>query len=192
MGREDDHTIEPAPDPSLSWKLQWWAGLGSILVFLAFLQYAQPVAQPALNPVVDGVTRGHRWIYFFSSLVIAGMAYVAIIAYLHGRGWSWSGQTSSERTKTNRFLCLSAPLVCAFVCWLLLVLTIPDARSLGRNYVGTYCAWGAVSERQFQECLNHVTIDQVHRLDTLAARFARGEHDPCGPGIYCYTAEELH
>ncbi len=180
MGREDDYTIESGADLSLSWEL-WWAGLGSILVFLAFLQYVQG---PVTFPVLDAVTRGHRWNLIFP-LVIAGMAYAAMIAYLHDWWRDW-GRDWGKQIRVHRFLYLSAPLVCACVAWLVWVSAIPGARDLGRNYVGGYCAWGAVSERQFRECLNHVTIDEVDRLDTVAAKFARREHHPCGPGIYCY------
>jgi hypothetical protein len=56
--------------------------------------------------------------------------------------------------------------------------------------LGNYCQYGAVSRSQLYGCLDHVTDDQINRLDTDAARFARGQLNSClaDAGPYCANA----
>jgi hypothetical protein len=58
------------------------------------------------------------------------------------------------------------------------LLTGWDARD---NYLTPYCAYSAESQAQIDECLSKINSGDVDKLDTPAARFARGEID-CGPG----------
>ena len=53
-----------------------------------------------------------------------------------------------------------------------------DARD---NYLTPYCAYGARSETQRDDCLTHANTEEIDKLDTPAARFARGETG-CGAG----------
>lgn len=50
-----------------------------------------------------------------------------------------------------------------------------------------YCEYGALSEAQLQGCIDHVTVDDFDRLNTNAARYARGELDKCrrDAGPFC-------
>jgi hypothetical protein len=61
------------------------------------------------------------------------------------------------------------------------------ARELRGGEITDYCSYGAASEAQLHECINHVSTDYIDTLDTNAARFARaGEHvclEDAGP--YC-------
>lgn len=43
------------------------------------------------------------------------------------------------------------------------------------NMVDRYCRYGAVSQAQYQGCLDHVDADIVRRRDSPAARYAKGE-----------------
>ena len=60
-----------------------------------------------------------------------------------------------------------------------------DARD---NYLTPYCAYGAESQAQIDDCLADVNSDDVDELDTPAARFARGEIG-CGRGAGPLCAE---
>lgn len=53
--------------------------------------------------------------------------------------------------------------------------------------IARYCEYGAVSEAQLDGCKDHVEGDQVDRLDTNAARYARGDLDRClaDAGPFC-------
>lgn len=53
--------------------------------------------------------------------------------------------------------------------------------------VARYCEYGAVSQPQLDGCKDHVGNDQVDRLDTNAARYARGDLDRClaDAGPFC-------
>lgn len=54
----------------------------------------------------------------------------------------------------------------------------------------SYCYYGAVSNAQITGCLDHVTSDQIDKLDTDAARFAKGELTSClsDSGPFCAQA----
>jgi hypothetical protein len=56
--------------------------------------------------------------------------------------------------------------------------------------VADYCAYGAVSRAQFEGCKDHVSTDDVERLNTDAARFARRELEGClaDSGPFCERA----
>ena len=70
-------------------------------------------------------------------------------------------------------------------------LTAHDARD---NYLRYYCEYGAKSSAQLDGCMEHVTTEDVNKLDTQAARFARGETSECGPdsGPYCENASKYN
>lgn len=53
-----------------------------------------------------------------------------------------------------------------------------------------YCSYGSVSEAQRQGCEERVDVSAIRRLDTSAARFARGELNDClaDSGPFCQTA----
>jgi hypothetical protein len=57
----------------------------------------------------------------------------------------------------------------------------------GEDEVSAYCHYGAVSEAQLNGCIDHVGTEQIDRLDTNAARYARGELDEClaDAGPFC-------
>jgi hypothetical protein len=57
----------------------------------------------------------------------------------------------------------------------------------GGDEVSDYCAYGAVSQAQLDGCVDHVGTDDIDRLDTNAARYARGELDKClaDAGPFC-------
>jgi hypothetical protein len=61
-----------------------------------------------------------------------------------------------------------------------------DARD---HDLGDYCKYGAQSQAQLDGCMGHVTTDDIDRLHTPAARFARGETSECGRGSGPYCAE---
>ena len=48
--------------------------------------------------------------------------------------------------------------------------------------LGYYCRYGAQSRAELDACMRSVDTDEIDRLDTPAARFARGETTVCGPG----------
>ena len=58
-------------------------------------------------------------------------------------------------------------------------------RSTGK--LRDYCEYGAVSRAEVGGCLDHVTDAQINRLQTDAARFARGDLESClaDSGPYC-------
>lgn len=58
----------------------------------------------------------------------------------------------------------------ATVCALVLALS-----ACGNDIVARYCSYGAVSDAQYQGCVDHVTVDDVRSRDTPAARYALGE-----------------
>jgi hypothetical protein len=55
------------------------------------------------------------------------------------------------------------------------------------NYVGPYCRYGATSKGELDSCLSHVNSDDIDKLHTNAAKFARGVIDECraDAGPYC-------
>lgn len=57
----------------------------------------------------------------------------------------------------------------------------------GRGLIERYCSYGAVSRPQLRGCIEHVTPDDVARLRTNAARYARGQLDRClaDAGPFC-------
>jgi hypothetical protein len=57
----------------------------------------------------------------------------------------------------------------------------------GGTSVSDYCSYGAVSQAQLEGCIEHVDQDYINRLDTNAARYARGELDRClaDSGPFC-------
>lgn len=61
-----------------------------------------------------------------------------------------------------------------------------DARD---HELGSYCKYGAQTKAQLDGCMSHVTTDDIAKLDTRAARFARGETSECGAGSGPYCAE---
>lgn len=165
----------------LSWEI-WWAVAGSIVVFLAFIELA-PV-----DRVADRITRGDRWDYLLPLLVLAAVI-AAIALILH-----WRGKRDGHMGSLHRFLALSAPLIVLLALGIYGVADFPAARDWGENTVGNYCAWGAVSEAQFQGCVNNVSLQQVRGLDSQAARFAVDREAVCGsaPGIYCKRVEAAY
>jgi hypothetical protein len=58
------------------------------------------------------------------------------------------------------------------------------------GYVYEYCAYGAVSQAQFNSCRSHVDHHVIDGLDTNAARFAKGQRTSCGgdAGPFCPDA----
>lgn len=48
------------------------------------------------------------------------------------------------------------------------------------NYLQPYCRYGAASTAELERCLARTRSDDIDRLDTPAARFARGETTECG------------
>lgn len=58
------------------------------------------------------------------------------------------------------------------------------------NYVRPYCMYGAQSQAQLDGCMGRVTADDINRLDTQAARFARGDTSECldDAGPFCADA----
>jgi hypothetical protein len=57
----------------------------------------------------------------------------------------------------------------------------------GDDLVSNYCEYGAVSDAQLDGCITHVNPEYIDRLDTHAARYARGELRRCLPdaGPFC-------
>jgi hypothetical protein len=57
----------------------------------------------------------------------------------------------------------------------------------GRDVVGDYCSYGAVSEAQLEGCVEHVTPEVVENYNTNAARYAKGELNAClaDAGPFC-------
>jgi hypothetical protein len=55
------------------------------------------------------------------------------------------------------------------------------------NYLTPFCEYGATSRGQIERCLDDVNSEDIDRLDTPAARFARGEITKCGAdaGPFC-------
>lgn len=55
------------------------------------------------------------------------------------------------------------------------------------DVVTRYCEYGAVSTAQLDGCQSHATTDDVSRLDTHAASFARGDLTEClgDSGPFC-------
>lgn len=162
----------------LSWE-PWWAFSASVVGFVTLIQFS-----PAAS-ISDELTRGHRWKYLW--LLAAVLVVIALVSvYLKRRG-----DKEYDAFPLNRFLALSAPLI--VICGLLFVsiFEYPDARDWGKNLVGNYCAWGAANNRQFEGCVNHVTLEQVERLNTPAAKFAKDSESRCGEarGVYCPLVE---
>jgi hypothetical protein len=58
------------------------------------------------------------------------------------------------------------------------------------NYIDPYCRYGAKSQAQLDGCLSHVNSDDIDKLHTNAARFARGSTDRCGADAGPYCAAE--
>jgi hypothetical protein len=58
--------------------------------------------------------------------------------------------------------------------------------------IGLYCGYGAVSKAQLNRCRERVTLRQIGRLDTNAARFASGAFDKCraDAGPFCRGTRE--
>ena len=57
------------------------------------------------------------------------------------------------------------------------------------NYLQPYCRYGAKSQAQIDTCLSNVNSDDIDKLDTNAARFARGDVDcRADAGPYCAAA----
>jgi hypothetical protein len=56
--------------------------------------------------------------------------------------------------------------------------------------LGYYCRYGARSDAELDDCMKRVNTDEIAKLDTPAARFARGETSVCGRGSgpYCPAA----
>lgn len=85
---------------------------------------------------------------------------------------------------TGRSLPISlvAVIGCGAVAMLLATACSSDGELIGR-----YCEYGAVSAAQLTGCIDHVTFEDVDRLDTNAARYARGEIDVClaDAGPFC-------
>ena len=59
------------------------------------------------------------------------------------------------------------------------------------SMVDRYCMYGAESEAQLEGCKKHVTVQEVRRLETNAAYFAKGELHECLPdsGPFCSLEE---
>lgn len=64
------------------------------------------------------------------------------------------------------------------------------SRPSDRERVEAYCAYGARSAAQWLGCIEHVTIEQVRRYHTAAARFALDGGD-CPRATYCEEWREL-
>lgn len=56
--------------------------------------------------------------------------------------------------------------------------------------LGHYCRYGAASQAELDACMKRIDTEEIDKLDTPAARFARGETSVCGPGSgpYCPAA----
>jgi hypothetical protein len=61
-----------------------------------------------------------------------------------------------------------------------------DARD---HELGHYCRYGAKSQAQLDGCMSHVTTDDIDKLHTRAADFARGWTSECAAGSGPYCAE---
>jgi hypothetical protein len=66
-----------------------------------------------------------------------------------------------------------------------------DARD---HELGSYCKYGAKNHAELERCMSHVTTDDIDKLDTHAARFARGVTSECGAdsGPYCAEAAKFN
>jgi hypothetical protein len=55
------------------------------------------------------------------------------------------------------------------------------------NLIGEYCAYDAMSTEMLVECIDHSRRRHILRVDTNAARYARGELDRClgDAGPFC-------
>jgi hypothetical protein len=55
------------------------------------------------------------------------------------------------------------------------------------DQIDAYCSYGAVSQAQLDGCITHVTVGDIDRLDTNAARYSRSELDKClyDSGPFC-------
>ena len=58
--------------------------------------------------------------------------------------------------------------------------------------LGDYCRYGARSQAEIDACMERVDTDEIAKLDTPAARFAREETNTCGraSGPYCAEAAQ--
>ena len=91
------------------------------------------------------------------------------------------------------FLFPSGPLIAIGAvlagAWAIGIVAALDARD---HELGYYCKYDAKSQAELDECMSSVTTDDIEKLDTPAARFARGETLECrrGSGPYCADAAE--
>lgn len=75
---------------------------------------------------------------------------------------------------------MTAILTAYFVVGILCIVGWREVDPAERG-VGAYCAYGSVSQAQFERCTKEVDEETAYSYQTEAGEFARGERDDCGP-----------
>lgn len=111
----------------------------------------------------------------------AGIFVVALVAIAGGLAYL----RLDDRVGDRPGLSVGAPIVMLLVAVVLGVYVGMQDRSSGQ--LRDYCEYGAVSRAQLAGCLNHVTNADINRLQTDAARFAKGSLSQClsDSGPFC-------
>jgi hypothetical protein len=133
-----------------------------------------------------------RWVVVFVTIVVAALLedWIRLEAQNHPVRVGVVGGVAlliaglALFVASSRFATVAAAFV--FGAWAIGLIAGLDDRD---HKLGYYCRYGADSQAQLDDCMARVNTDAIDKLDTPAARFARGETSVCGPGSGRYCAE---
>jgi hypothetical protein len=112
----------------------------------------------------------------------AAVVLVAVVAVL---GYVGYRRLHIAELRFDRGLAYNVPVIATVIA--LAYGTALGIQERATGELRDYCAYGAVSRAQLTGCLDHVTDQQIERLQTDAAQFATGQIDTCltDAGPYC-------